>query len=41
MPEPSLLDKIHAPQAEIVKRPNSGLKADKGFLDWLLGEEDD
>ena len=39
--EPTMLDKIHALQREIAKRPNSGLKADKAFFDWLSGEEDD
>ena len=37
----TMLDKVHALQAEIAKRPRSGLKADKAFFDWLSGQEDD
>ena len=39
--EPTMLDKIHALQAEIAKRPRSGLKADKAFFDDLSGQGDD
>jgi antitoxin VapB len=37
----TMLEQIHDLQAEIAKRPRSGLKADKAFFDWLSGEEDD
>ena len=39
--EPTVLEKIHALQAEIAKRPRSGLKADKAFFDDLSGMGDD
>jgi antitoxin VapB len=39
--EPSVLEKIYALQAEIAKRPRSGLKADKAFFDDLSGMGDD
>ena len=39
--EPSVLEKIRALQAEIAKRPHSGLKADKAFFDDLSGMGDD
>jgi antitoxin VapB len=39
--ERPVLDRIRALQDEISKRPNTGLKADKAFFDWLSGEEDD
>ena len=39
--EPSVLEKIRTLQAEIAKRPRSGLKADKAFFDELSGMGDD
>jgi antitoxin VapB len=39
--EPSRLDKIRALQADIAKRPRSGLKADKAFFDDLSGQGDE
>lgn len=39
--EPSVLEKIQTLQAEIAKRPRSGLKADKAFFDDLSGMGDD
>lgn len=39
--EPGLRERIRALQDEVARRPNTGLKADKAFYDWLSGEEDD
>ena len=39
--QPSTLDKIRALQAEVAKRPRSGLKADKSFFDDLSGQGDE
>lgn len=39
--EPTMLDRLHALQARVAARGNTGLKADKAFFDWLSGEEDD
>ena len=34
------MDKLRELQAEVAKWPDTGLKADKAFYDWLSGEED-
>lgn len=39
--EPTFLEKLHALQDRVARRPKSGLKADKAFFDWLSGQEDD
>lgn len=35
-----LADRIKDLQAEVARWPDTGLKADKAFYDWLSGEED-
>ncbi len=39
-PNQTMIDKIRAIQDEVAKWPDSGLKADKAFFDWLSGDED-
>ena len=34
------LQRMRALQEEVAKWPDSGLKADKAFYDWLSGDED-
>ena len=36
-----LLERIKDITDEIAAAPNTGMKADKGFYDWLSGEEDE
>lgn len=38
--EDAFLKKVRELQAEIAAWPDTGLKADKAFFDWLSGEED-
>jgi antitoxin VapB len=37
----SLAERLKPLQDEVASRPDTGLKADKAFFDWLSGEEDD
>jgi antitoxin VapB len=39
--KPSLAERLRPLQAEIARRGDTGLKADKAFFDWLSGNEDD
>jgi len=39
--KPSLAERLRPLQEEIASWPDTGLKADKAFFDWLSGEEDE
>lgn len=38
---PTFMEVVRELQDEVAQWPDSGLKADKAYFDWLSGEEDD